>query len=125
VSLRLDVRLEIASNSSELRIGLGTYASIPAARHLSRSPLMACAVMAIIGIRLPVNLSLARILLVASKPSIFRHLDVHQHQIEGFALHRQQRLTTVADDHGRVSLFLQQLQGISLINDIVISHQDM
>jgi hypothetical protein len=39
-----------AANSTSGRIGFKTYASIPAARHRSRSPFMACAVMVMMGV---------------------------------------------------------------------------
>ena len=59
-----------AANNSAARIGLVRYSSAPAARHLSRSPFMACAVSAMIGKCRPEICSLARTARMACSPSM-------------------------------------------------------
>ena len=54
---------------------------MPAARHRSRSPIIACAVMAMIGIRRPPD-SVARMAAGRLEPVHFRHLHVHQDDVE-------------------------------------------
>lgn len=63
-------RASIVENRSSGRSGFATYASIPAARHASRSPVMALAVSATIGVRRPVVRSCSRMAAVASNPVI-------------------------------------------------------
>ncbi len=56
---------------------------MPAARQRSRSPGIALAVSATIGVRRPFSpLRAARMARVASKPSMHRHLAIHQHEVE-------------------------------------------
>jgi hypothetical protein len=56
--------------SSSRSIGFDKYASMPAAKQISRSPRMARAVMATIAMWRPVFFSIARICLVTVRPSI-------------------------------------------------------
>src|SRR6266705_7020764 len=58
------------SASSFAEMGFEMYASMPEARHFSRSPFIACAVMATIGMCRPVVVSLWRMIAVASNPPI-------------------------------------------------------
>ena len=60
----------MVENSSSGLSGFETYASMPAARHCSRSPAIACAVSAMIGMWPPVPRSRARMAAVASSPPI-------------------------------------------------------
>ena len=55
---------------------------MPAARQRSRSPVIACAVIATIGMRVPDARSCWRIVTVAASPSMLGHLDVHQNEVE-------------------------------------------
>ena len=53
-----------------------------------------------------------------------RHLNVHQHQIERLAGQRVERLASVVDDGDLVAASRQQSLRDTLIDDVVLGHQD-
>ncbi len=78
---------------------------MPAARHFSRSPSMALAVIATIGDSRGEAGGDARRFPFADRPGRvvaveLRHLAVHQHQIERLRLHRRYGLRAIGDDCG-------------------------
>src|ERR1035441_4548293 len=60
----------VAASSARL-MGLATWSSMPASRQRSRSPPMACAVMAMMGVRAPPGRSNARILRLTHEDKTF------------------------------------------------------
>ena len=53
-----------------------------------------------------------------------RHLNVHQHQIERLAPERVERFAAVVDDGDLVAAPRQQSLRDTLIDDVVLGHQD-
>ena len=99
---------------------------MPAARHCSRSPLRAWAVMAMIGARLPpasppaYSADRGR----GFQPVHFRHLHVHQDHVVAVLLGQVDCLVAVAGDLDRVAPILQDVGGQFLVGGVVFHQQD-
>ena len=96
---------------------------MPAARHISRSPCIALAVIATMRGRSPgrpARADAARRLEAVH----LGHLHVHQHHVVGLALDRLDRLDAVARQVGAVAHLLQQAQRELLVHDVVLGQQD-
>ena len=96
---------------------------MPAARHRSRSPDIACAVNAMIGTWPPVSRSRARIAAVASSPpisGIWTSIRIDVEWLCGGLLHG---LTAVPDDDDVVATLLEQGEHELLIRGVVLRDQ--
>jgi hypothetical protein len=67
----------------------------------------------------PLAFSLSRITPVASSPSIFGHLHVHENEIELLLLQRRRRFGTVARYDRVVPALFEQPYGEALIDGVV------
>ena len=110
--------------NSSIRIGFERYPSMPAPRHFSLSPFIACAVIATIGTCFPVPASAARMAVVASSPSISGICDVHKYEVEFFRLRPSQRLPTIVDDLYLVAKFLQDPHRQRLVHRVILREQN-
>ena len=97
---------------------------MPAARQRSRSPFIAWAVMAMIGMAPCPTPRAARIAAVASKPSISGICTSISTTSNAFALDGRQRLAAVAGDDHLMPALLQQRDGQPLIDRVVLGQQD-
>ena len=108
--------------SRVLSTGLVRKSSIPAARHFSRSPSNADAVIAMIGTRRSLP-SAARICRVAAKPSstgICRSIRIASYVASRGAAHR---LLAVAGDVGGVAERLEEAERHQLVDLVVLDQQ--
>ena len=117
-------RPSMAARSSSGRSGFETYASIPASRHRSRSPVIACAVMATIG-----NMSAGRSLSFPNRggrleATHLRHLHVHENDVEGLFSRLVERLRGRSRDDDGVAVLFEERHDQLLIRHIVFGHQD-
>ena len=51
-----------------------------------------------------------------------RHVNIHKHQVEGFALQGPDRLSSVADYDCGESRMLEEAHNVSLVDDVVLGH---
>ena len=96
---------------------------MPAARHRSRSPFRAWAVMAMIGKR-----AFLRVVQLADgcrslKAVHFRHLHVHQHHVEILLLKQSQGLPAILGDLDAVAAISQNMTDELLVGRRVFGHQ--
>ena len=97
---------------------------MPAARQRSRSPFMAWAVMAMIGVWAPVAASRARMAAVASKPSISGICTSISTTSNGSLVQGGQRLAAVAGHHDLMAPLLQQADRQPLVDRVVLGQQE-
>jgi len=122
LTFRAPTRAIKASNSMT-EIGLEIYSSIPASRQRSRSPVMACAVMAAMGHALrPTLPSGGSPRWLGNRP--FRHLDVHENQIERLASSRDNASRPLLARVTPMATLSQQGRDQHLIRDIVFRYEN-
>ena len=96
---------------------------MPAARHISRSPCIALAVIATMRGRSSGD-HFARDPPRGFEPVHLRHLHVHQHDVVGLPLDRLDGLDAVRREVGAVAHLLQDAQRELLVDDVVLGQQD-
>ena len=97
---------------------------MPAARQRSRSPFMAWAVMAMIGMWPPVAASRARIAAVASNPSISGICTSIRTTSNGWPSRAVERLAAVAGHDDLVAPLLQQADRQLLVDRVVLGQEE-
>ena len=98
---------------------------MPAARQRSRSPVMACAVIATMRMCRPVSPLAQANRDGRVEAAHDRHLQVHQHQVEGFlTLEGGERLEAVVRDDNDVTSSASTDRRRPLIHDVVFGQQD-
>ena len=98
---------------------------MPASRQRSRSPFMAWAVMAMIGMCRPVACSLFANGGSCLEAVHLRHLHVHQHQVERLAGHASSASRPLFCHLNDMSALFEYAHGHSLIDDVVFREQDV
>ena len=98
---------------------------MPAARQRSRSPCMAWAVMAMMGMAIRDRRTCGLADLAGGLEAVHhRHLHVHQHQVVRDGLERLEGLGAVGHGLGAQAQFLEHAQRHLLVGDIVLGQQD-
>ena len=97
---------------------------MPAARHRSRSLFIACAVMATMRTCWPVTRSRSANRDGRVESAHDRHLQIHQHEVEGLAIEPRQGLTAVLGDRHVMAAAGQQAGGDPLVDHVVLDEQD-
>ena len=122
---RAPLAFQNASRKSRGHSGFATYESMPLARRRSRSPFMAWAVVAMIGVWTPVVDSRARIAAIASKPSISGICTSIQDGVERLLpVQGRQRLASVAGHDDLMPPLLQYADRQPLIDRVVLGQQE-
>src|SRR5215510_7573560 len=95
---------------------------MPAARHLSRSPCIASAVIAMMRGR---SLAAQRAQMAARLEAIhLRHLDVHEYDVVGGMVQPRERLASIANDFGPVSEPFEQAKRDLLVDRVILGEKD-
>src|SRR5215469_17623379 len=96
---------------------------MPAARHLSRSPDIASAVIAMMRGR-SLAAQRAQMARLASKPIHLRHLDVHKYDVVGGMVEPGERLASIPNDVSPISEPFQQAKRDLLVDRIIFGEKD-